>query len=352
MALQTGCVDPTDSSYDLDHDDVSAAASYDVCEGFAGGELTGDDLLVLVNKEPQRQLRSDDAPADLVALGPSYFMPGRDGMLRGPAADGLYELIDTAAAEIGVALRVRSAYRSFREQCATYRAKVDENGPEHAARYSALPGRSQHQLGTTVDLTSAGLDWALSPSMGSRAEGEWLSDNAHRFGFALSYPRGAEPITGYAYEPWHFRYVGLAAAAELRNSGLLLDEYLFACAEAEPLRCPREQPGDRPKNRAFIGGHCAGDEDCAGIGAGAFCLDAGTAAASCTLPCSRTCPDRPGLNAPTFCVAVGGSGGLCHSRCDQGLFGQAGCRPSHHCATASRPSPATIADVCLPAQLD
>lgn len=348
VSALAGCVGSGDVGYDLDATETGSATAVDVCDGFAGGELRGDDLLVLVNKEPARQLASDDAPDDLVVLATDYRMPGREGFLRRAAADALYEMIDTARVEIGVALGVRSAYRSFRDQCATYRAKVEEHGPEHAARYSAVPGRSQHQLGTTVDLTSQDLGWALSTSMGASGEGEWLSGNAHRFGFSLSYPPGAEEISGYAHEPWHFRYIGLQAAAELQASGLVQDEYLSACGDGdERFACPREQPRDRPHNRGFIGGLCATDADCASIGAGAFCLGVGTPAAACTLPCTTTCPDRPGSNAHTFCVAAGDTAGLCHSRCDQELFAGTGCPPTHQCVVASRPASTTTADVCL-----
>jgi D-alanyl-D-alanine carboxypeptidase len=91
-----------------------------------------------------------------------------------------------------------------------------------------------------VDLTSAHLAFALDSNMADQPEGKWLASHAHRFGFALSYQRGGEVSTGYAFEPWHYRYIGRAAAAELVTLGLPLEKYLTACALRAPyLSCPR-----------------------------------------------------------------------------------------------------------------
>lgn len=319
-----------------------------VCADYPGGELGGDDLLVLVNKQPDQQLQRGWAPPDLTAISDDHMMPGRSGQLRYGVSLALGELLAAAAAD-GVELGVRSAYRSYRTQCITFSFKVRQHGIEHARRFSAEPGRSQHQLGTTVDLTSERVGWVLAQSLGDELEGQWLADHAWRFGFALSYPEGAEQVTGYAFEPWHYRYIGRAAAAELAASGLILEEYLAACQAGDAeLSCPSEALPRPEPNQGWIGGACETDADCAGVDGG-FCLtdQSGYTGGHCTRPCTETCPDRAGLNATTFCVASD-AGDLCHSKCDVELFGPTGCRAGYECVEGTRPTGTRSSRVCLP----
>jgi hypothetical protein len=246
---------------------------------------------------------------------------------------------------------VRSAYRSYRTQCFTFDYKVKTHGLEHAKRFSAEPGRSQHQLGTTVDITSQSLGWSLSQGMGHALEGQWLAENAHLFGFALSYPEGHEEQTGYAYEPWHFRYVGVAAANEMHGAGLILEEYLQRCQAGDAaLACEREVFPAPIANEGFIGGSCASDADCSSIGDDAYCQLDVHAEGHCTLPCDLYCPDRAGLSSPTFCAADANGAGLCHSKCDTGVYPESddGCREGFRCAEAQRPNGSASAMVCVP----
>lgn len=232
-----------DPGYDLDEPLPVAVGRADPCAEHPGGVLDGEAALVRVDKEDGRQLAAEWEPADLVTLDDSRLVPGRVGSLRAEARDALVGMLDSALAEAGHEIRVRSAYRSFVEQCLTWNAKVAQHGLEHATRYSARPGRSQHQLGTTVDLAVALLGWDLVTSFGASEAGMWLADNAWRFGFALSYPEGMEDVTGYAYEPWHFRYVGTAATAEMQLLDLDLDAYLRACEPPDTmLACGRPPP--------------------------------------------------------------------------------------------------------------
>lgn len=191
---------------------------------------TGVGLLTPVSK--QHVLPSDYVPPGLTPLPARLQAPGFGGQqLRSEALTALDEMISAAAGEAGLDIRSRSAYRSYEQQAATFQFWVDQLGEEEAERVSARPGHSEHQLGTTADLTAASVGWQLTESFGGTAEGEWLVANAHRFGFALSYPEGKEQITGYRYEPWHFRYIGVDAAAEWRASGLTLIEYLVASSQ-------------------------------------------------------------------------------------------------------------------------
>ncbi|GBD22782.1 Putative carboxypeptidase YodJ [bacterium HR29] len=181
------------------------------------------DILVPIDKE--HALEPDCEPGDLVPL-PAEATDGGSHLLRREAADALLRMLDAARAE-GHDLYVVSAYRSYRQQEQTFQYWVSVLGETEARRTSAEPGHSEHQLGTTVDLSSATVGGQLVEEFGDTPEGRWLEQNAWRFGFALSYPRGAEGVTGYAYEPWHWRYIGPEVAARWRASGLTLREFLL-----------------------------------------------------------------------------------------------------------------------------
>jgi len=345
---------PAGHDGDMDPEALAAAeakADGDPCAGYPGGTLDGADLLVLVNKAEGGQLSARYAPQDVLPLDPARTMPGRTVALRAAVGDAFARLVDAALTEQGFDLRARSGYRGYREQCFTFDYWVKQKGAGHADRYSARPGRSQHQLGTTVDITAEAWGWALEPEVATTSEAIWLAANAQRFGFALSYPEDAESVTGYGFEPWHFRYIGRAAADEMSSRDLLLETYLRRCAGDDPeLECPREVFPALPVNFRFVGGACATDGECAAIGEGARCLLDGYAGGHCTAPCDRYCPDRPGNNTATFCVAGDDGAGLCHARCDFDRFEDRGCREGYVCGAAHRPRGPGAGEVCLPAE--
>jgi len=347
--IVAACASPEPAGFDLDAPPVDGPFDWPVCAPYPGGSLLGDDLLVLVNKEADRQLAAQWEPGDLVPIPTTLMMPERTGLLRRATRDALVALAEAASEEDGLELVARSAYRSFETQCWTFDHKVKTHGLAHAKRFSAEPGRSQHQLGTTVDITSATLGFALEQTMGERAEGLWLANNAHRFGFALSYPRGAESITGYAFEPWHYRYIGIDAAFEMHEQQMLLEEYLLACEAGDTrLTCPREEPPSPVPNEGFIGGACQKDDDCVDLGPTARCLteDAGYPGGHCTRECTTSCPDRAGANAVTACLSSE-EGNLCHSRCDFDLLPDNGCRDSYQCRSSPRPQGDSV-PACVP----
>ena len=183
----------------------------------------GDNLLVLINKNTR--LPSTYAPTGLVNVNSSIKI-GYSGMkLRKAAADNLLKIFNDAKKK-GYNLNLNSAYRSYQTQVNTYNYWVSQVGVIEANRFSAKPGHSQHQLGTTVDVTSDTVDEKLVASFGNTPEGKWLANNAYKYGFVLAYPDGYEHITGYTYEPWHFRYIGVSNAQSWKNSGLILENYL------------------------------------------------------------------------------------------------------------------------------
>lgn len=182
----------------------------------------GDPLAPL---DKLHRLEATCVPADLVDI-PAELLQQPGLTLRLEATLALSEMLNAAAAE-GHTIRVRSAYRSYDGQQAAFDYNVALFGLEEAKRVSALPGHSEHQLGTTVDLTSAAVAWDLDKAFGATPEGQWVAAHGWEYGFIISYPEGAEAITGYSYEPWHVRFLGVAVAADVVASGLTLHEYLL-----------------------------------------------------------------------------------------------------------------------------
>jgi D-alanyl-D-alanine carboxypeptidase len=127
----------------------------------------------------------------------------------------------------GVELKMTTAYRSYDFQKILYDSYVSREGEAAANKYSAKPGQSEHQTGLAADVSSPSVDYQLSNDYGRTAEGKWLAENAHRFGFIIRFPEGKEEITGYQHEPWHIRYVGRAAAKEIYERNLTLEEFLL-----------------------------------------------------------------------------------------------------------------------------
>ena len=181
-------------------------------------------LLVLVNKE--NQVNKDYKPEDLEPI--RYFASDRSPegrYMRAEAAEYFHKMVDSAKEE-GYTLKMTTAYRSYGFQQILWNNYVAREGEEEASRFSARPGQSEHQTGLAVDVTSPAVDEKLTNEFGETPEGLWLAGNAHRFGFILRYPKEKEHITGYLYEPWHFRYVGEKVATEIYEKGLTLEEYI------------------------------------------------------------------------------------------------------------------------------
>lgn len=185
---------------------------------------TCSDLLVLVDKSDA--LPASYVPPDLVSLH-DYGIPVTNYTIRGRHSmiDELQKLIaDSTSA--GFDLVVASAYRSYATQKSIYSTYVQDYGEQEANTFSAKPGESQHQLGTAIDFTTPEMGYGLSQTFASSEAGKWLLTNAYKYGFYLSYPQGQESVTGYAYEPWHFRYLGVQNTEDLQHSSQLMQTYL------------------------------------------------------------------------------------------------------------------------------
>jgi D-alanyl-D-alanine carboxypeptidase len=187
-------------------------------------QSTCDGLMVLVDQS--HTLPPDYVPEDLVSLQ-DYGVPtlGSNSLfLRREAAENLKRLVDSAAA-YGEELVVASAYRSYEEQQVSHARLASVYG-ESANWMSATPGHSQHQLGTAVDFTNAAASYQVWLPFGDTSASWWLGQHAHEYGYVLAYPPGKEGETGYQWEPWHYRFVGVENAARLAESGLSLQEFL------------------------------------------------------------------------------------------------------------------------------
>ncbi len=183
----------------------------------------GDDLLVLINKTIR--LPASYAPSDLVSIDEIVQITKGEMMLRCEAANAL-DSMNKAAKEGGANIIILSACRSYWSQQATFSSWVGSAGLAAAETFSARPGHSQHQLGTTFDYTSELVNSGLSKDLTETTEGKWMEKNAYKYGFVISYPKGAEASTGYIYEPWHWRYIGVENAKQMVESGFILEEYL------------------------------------------------------------------------------------------------------------------------------
>lgn len=182
-------------------------------------------ILALVNKS--NNLAVDYVPDDLVEPAVPFSFSGHDEkrQMRAEPAAALEELF-AAATEAGHQLTAVSGFRSYGRQKTIFLNNVQKSGFERANFFSALPGQSEHQTGLVMDVSSAAVGYKLVTNFGQTPEGAWLNENAHLFGFIIRYPADKTDITGYQYEPWHIRYVGTDAAAEIKAQGWVLEEYL------------------------------------------------------------------------------------------------------------------------------
>ncbi|PKN02990.1 hypothetical protein CVU76_03115 [Candidatus Dojkabacteria bacterium HGW-Dojkabacteria-1] len=185
----------------------------------------GNDLLVLVNK--QYKLPSTYAPSDLVRASNSGIRRGENYYLRNILITDLTDMINSANSE-GIDLSIVSGYRSYQTQVSTYNywLSKNNNNVEYVDTFSARPGHSQHQLGTAIDFSSSEIGDVLGDSFSNTNASKWLIENAYKYGFVISYPKGYESVTGYKYESWHYRYIGKENALEMKNSGMILENYL------------------------------------------------------------------------------------------------------------------------------
>ena len=176
--------------------------------------------LFLVNRD--YAIGADYVPNDLTR--PRVRGGGEATLLRRDAALALEEMF-AAAEEEGLYLSAVSGYRSYGQQAAIHERKVQRVGKKQALRVSAPAGCSEHQLGLAMDLGTR-KDTSLTEAFGKTPEGQWVAENCWRFGFIIRYKAEWEDVTGYAYEPWHIRYVGREHAQRIYQMDIPFEYYI------------------------------------------------------------------------------------------------------------------------------
>lgn len=176
-------------------------------------------VLVLVNKN--YKLPESFEPSDLEEIPANYSVRAdREYYMQKEALDAFIEMSDAAYAEDKeIDLRVISGYRSHSYQKWLYNNYSENYGQEEADTYSARPGHSEHETGLACDIN------IVDQSFENTKAFAWLQEHAHEYGYILRFPKGKEHITGYIYEPWHWRYIGVEYAEAVKNSGLTYEEY-------------------------------------------------------------------------------------------------------------------------------
>jgi len=157
-------------------------------------------LTILVDKN--HALPEEWEPEDRVSLNDYPLAVSRKDLSLSKAVMPHVLALNDAAKADGVTLLFSSTFRSWTYQQGLYQRYVKADGQEAADRYSARPGHSQHQLGTVIDFGS------ITEAFADTKAGKWMKENAWKYGFSLSFPEGEEAVTGYMWEPWHFRYIG------------------------------------------------------------------------------------------------------------------------------------------------
>lgn len=182
------------------------------------------EYLILVNKT--HPIGKTYKPKDLRSAKPAASDRPEEYQKLRKAAANAFSRLSKGAKKRGYVIKLTTGFRPYDYQKILYRQYIQADGKKRAEQYSARPGYSEHQSGLCADVSSPSVDYELTQKYGRTKEGKWLAKNAHKYGFIIRYPRGREHITGYEYEPWHIRYVGKEAAAEIYEQGITLEEYL------------------------------------------------------------------------------------------------------------------------------
>lgn len=186
----------------------------------------------LVNRD--YLLPADYVPKDLTepAIRFSHGEHDDKRKLRKVAAKALEKMF-RAAEKKKIIIYGVSGYRSYQRQQSIYNRNVSLHGKKSTDALSARPGSSEHQTGLTIDVSAASVNCLLTQRLGDTKEGKWIAKNAHKYGYIVRYPKNKSKITGYSYEPWHIRYVGVSVATYLYENKLTLEEYYGVSNQAE-----------------------------------------------------------------------------------------------------------------------
>ncbi|MBE6547450.1 MAG: D-alanyl-D-alanine carboxypeptidase family protein [Ruminococcaceae bacterium] len=207
---------------------------------------TDEKYLILVNKN--KTLGESYTPSGIIDVDTSYTLYEKAVQLEKATAQAAIAMIEEMRAQGISDVYITSGYRDYAYQKAlfdnyVYEEWVKDNTltqaecEQRALEYSAYPGTSEHQSGLCVDffvapgmseLVNYGSETEKTDDIGfaETKAFEWLKENSHKFGFILRYPDGKESVTGYSYESWHYRFVGVNAATHIYNNKQTLEQYL------------------------------------------------------------------------------------------------------------------------------
>lgn len=240
LAMVTGCseepaaperraIEPPDPIVDSVIADPSAAAPSAPVPEVVGFDISSASSITVVVTKHRPLSPLSYVPGDLVTL--DGVPGGGDQQMRREAAKAMTAMYTDAKAA-GAPFRIRTAYRSFGFQQGVYGADARAWGQAEADRRVARPGYSEHQTGLAADVYDVPAN-ALRQSFGNSAAGTWIREHAHKYGYIVSYPEGAESITGFFYEPWHIRYVGTDVSEAMHEDGIRTLQEFFD-VEASP----------------------------------------------------------------------------------------------------------------------
>lgn len=194
---------------------VNANIDYNFYTNIKSSDISKGKLMI-VNKYYNL---SSSYKGDLVETG-NYSINSNYKMDR--EAFEAYKKLYEDAVKNNLHIKIRSAYRSYFDQQYIYNGYVAKDGKAGADRYSARAGHSEHQTGLAIDISAASDLWG---DFSKTQEFTWMKDNSYKYGFILRYPKEKEYITGYMYEPWHYRYVGVDVAKYIYENNITYDEY-------------------------------------------------------------------------------------------------------------------------------
>lgn len=216
-----------DLTYSVDDTDIADVSADGTVTGIQRGTCTltvhcGDEALNIPVTVRELTVVDGCTYVDgILIANKSYSLPRNynPGLL--PVTMEAFEEMQAAATEEGITLTIRSDYRSYDDQVNMYNSMVNGySEPGYADQYSARPGHSEHQTGYVIDCDPPQDYFADTPA------GKWLAAHCWEYGFIIRYPEGKEDITGYHYESWHIRWLGVEVATEITEQGLTLEEYL------------------------------------------------------------------------------------------------------------------------------
>ncbi len=195
--------------------------SCDITAQIEGTDYTTKIRVYVESNEPKIIVEDGITYVDgILIANKSYSLPADYNPDFLPETQSAFDKMAADAAAEGLNIYIASGFRSYDYQSKLYNNYASKDGYAAADTYSARPGHSEHQTGLAFDLNTIDSSFEFTP------EYEWVSVNAHKYGFIIRYPKGKEEITGYIYEPWHLRYLGVETATAVYESGLCLEEYL------------------------------------------------------------------------------------------------------------------------------